>query len=467
MFQPVRFGKYLLIDKIARGGMAEIFLAKLYGAEGFEKELVIKKILPEWSASREFLTMLIDEAKLVVLLTHANIVQIYELGREGDDHYIAMEYVDGVDLRRLWDKMGSRGKRIPTEMILYIMIEASEGLAYAHSKKNSQGENLRIIHRDVSPQNILVSFDGAVKLTDFGIAKAAMRSTETVSGVHKGKFSYMSPEQANLEELSQQSDIFSLGIVLFELLTGRRLFGGVSDVEAIDRIRRADVTFSAQDQKEIPLPLQEIVLKALTRTPKDRFRSSAAFREDLAAFARSSSQTVAREDFANFLEELFSEEIAHSPPRTTRVPVAQGEGEGTRKSLRVVGIGLSAISLILLTLFFLSRQKPDRAPPTQTTVARAIPAPAQAHPEPGTSSSTSESIGYLSAMVLPWGYISIDERKRSESPIQNLALKEGTHRVSAFYEPEGATLTTQVNLKAGSHIRCVADFEETKAIRCR
>src|SRR3989338_5794071 len=144
-FQPQRFGKYLLIDKIARGGMAEIFLAKLYGAEGFEKEIVIKKILPEWSSNKEFLTMLIDEAKLAVLLAHANIVQIYELGREprregdGDDHYIAMEYVEGVDLRRLWNKAASRGVRIPIEISLAIMIAALEGLSFAHSKKNSEG----------------------------------------------------------------------------------------------------------------------------------------------------------------------------------------------------------------------------------------------------------------------------------------------------------------------------------------
>lgn len=303
-----KFGRYHLIRKIAAGGMAEIFHARLYGAEGFERDLVIKKILPQWSSDRDFTTMLIDEAKIAVQLTHPNIIQVYELGREDGVYYIAMEYLNGVDLRRIVQKASSLQKKVPQEVSLMILIDLLEGLAYAHSKKDGQGNPLEIIHRDISPQNILVSYDGTSKITDFGIARAASKSHETMTGVIKGKFAYMSPEQANQESLDQRSDLFSVAIILYEILTGERLFYRGSEVDTLDRIRRGHVTFSEEAEKSIPEEIKGVLRKALAKDREARYTDAMAFREALLDFARSSKQKLRRERVASFVCELFEEE---------------------------------------------------------------------------------------------------------------------------------------------------------------
>jgi serine/threonine-protein kinase len=308
MFHPERLGRYLLVRKLATGGMAEIFLAKLLGVAGFEKEIVIKKILPQWSSDHDFTSMLIDEAKISVQLNQPNITQVYELAREGDHYYIAMEYLHGVDLRRMMQKVISQKKKVPLEVSLLIATEMLEGLAYAHSRKDSAGNPLKIVHRDISPQNILVSYDGAVKITDFGIAKAASKSHETIAGTLKGKFAYMSPEQANQEPLDGRSDLFAAAIILYELLTRDRLFYKGSDLDTLDRVRKGQVTFSEEAEKSIPPRLKEILLKALSRNPEDRYPDAAVFREELLKFARRSKKTLRREKIAEFLSSLFASE---------------------------------------------------------------------------------------------------------------------------------------------------------------
>ncbi len=484
--QPVWFGKYLLIDKIAQGGMAEIFLAKLYGAEGFEKEVVIKKILPQWSANQEFLTMLIDEAKLAVLLNHANIVQIYELGKEGNDYYIAMEYVHGIDLRKLSDQARQTGRRIPTEIALLILTEALEGLAYAHGKKNNRGEALKIIHRDISPQNILVSFDGAVKLTDFGIAKAAMRSTETVSGVHKGKFSYMSPEQANLDEISQASDLFSMGIVLFETLTGRRLFGGNSDIETLDRIRKSAVAFEPQD--EIPSELKEIILKALSRNPEGRSPTAAAFREALTQFAARQNLLAGHAQLAQYLEHLFGKEIQQDrrridtiqkiertlsvavPRDTARVFVARSSRlqqlANWRKKIipyrQKILVGAVLLLLVSGSLLWWLSARVASPPTAGTNQPTSVAAGAKTSPSEATPGT------FLSVMVAPWGYVSIDRQGRRESPVMRLKIAPGTHQIAVTHGPKNLTASTRAEIRSGAHVRCVAHFDrEPHRVQCR
>lgn len=547
MFHPAWFGKYLLLDKIARGGMAEIFLAKLCGASGFEKELVIKRILPEWSTSESFLSMLIDEAKLAVLLTHANIVQIYELGREGqggerEDHYIAMEFVDGVDLRQLWEKTAAVGRHLPLGLSLHIMTEVLNGLSYAHRKKNAQGEDLKIIHRDISPQNILISFDGAVKLTDFGIAKATLKSTETASGVHKGKFAYMSPEQANLQEIAQSSDIFSAGIVFYEVLTGRRLFGGGSDIETLDRIRRTEINFSPEEEERIPLHLREILLKALSRTAEERFRDAASFGQELGRLAAENGLKARREDLADFMESVFKETIHDRkrrreerremersltialPADATRILVTQpGHDQteatgrkGSQRGIRRIVWGAGAVGLLFILLFlgrdFGSRQGETKKgtrtiPPVteirppepegprelgatipKTTASErrifdtpppppppSVPPPPTTRPPEQTDRKAPPKIspetlgtGLLSVMATPWAYISIDGGERRESPVVKVSLKAGPHLVRVFYEPDQITLNKTLEIKEGTHARCLANFEaEKKEIRCR
>jgi len=304
---PVQFGRYLLVDKIASGGMAEIFRAKLVGVEGFEKNVVIKRIHPFWSERRDFITMLVDEAKLLVHLNHPNIVQVYELGREGETYFIAMEFVEGVDLRQLQNRLKALGCRMPPEIAAAVCLESLKGLHYAHERSLKERGRLGIVHRDVSPQNILLSFEGEVKVTDFGIAKAMTQTHETQTGVLKGKYAYMSPEQAVGAPLDARSDLFAGGIVLYELLFDRRLFAGKNDLETLEKVRRAQVSWPEGEAGIFP-GLREVLAKALQARPEDRFATAEDFAEALEA-CLPKERRVGRRGLAAFLEEVFAEEI--------------------------------------------------------------------------------------------------------------------------------------------------------------
>jgi serine/threonine protein kinase len=222
--QPIQFGKYFLLERINMGGMAEVFRAKAYGVEGFERLVAVKKILPSISEDKEFIRMFIDEAKIAVQLSHANIAQVFDLGRVGGSYYIALEHVHGRDLRALYDRCREKSAPMPVAQACFIIQKVCEGLDYAHNKRHENGDELGLVHRDVSPQNVLVSFEGEVKIIDFGIAKAAGRCSRTQAGILKGKFAYMSPEQERGQAINRRSDVFSTGIVLYELLTGKRMF---------------------------------------------------------------------------------------------------------------------------------------------------------------------------------------------------------------------------------------------------
>lgn len=273
-FEPKPFGKYFLTDRIAVGGMAEIYKAKTFGVDGFEKTLAIKKILPHYSRDRNFVTMLTDEAKLVVHLAHPNIVQVYDLGRVGEDYFISMEYINGVNLRELISRVGELGEKIPLPVCLFIAAELCKGLDYAHSKRGPDAQPLEIVHRDISPHNILVSFEGEVKIVDFGIAKAAMNASNTQFGTLKGKVSYMSPEQALGRPIDGRTDIFSVGLVLYEMLCGRRLFQGETQLEVLEKIKNTKITESTLE-KHVDQRLLPILTQALSFAPKKRFATAA------------------------------------------------------------------------------------------------------------------------------------------------------------------------------------------------
>ena len=304
---PQQFGRYFLVDKIASGGMAEIFQAKLIGVEGFEKTVVIKRIHPFWSERRDFIAMLVDEAKLLVHLNHPNIVQVYELGREGETYFIAMEFVEGVDLRQLQNRLKSLGRSLPPEIACAIVVESLKGLHYAHDRCLKDRGRLDIVHRDVSPQNILLSFEGEVKVTDFGIAKAMTQTHETQTGVLKGKYAYMSPEQAVGAPLDSRSDLFSVGIVLYELLFERRLFAGKNDLETLENVRLAQVPWPEESKNLFP-GLPQVLLRALQVRPQDRYATAEDFAEDLESCIPKELR-AGRRKLAAFLEEVFAEEI--------------------------------------------------------------------------------------------------------------------------------------------------------------
>ncbi len=307
-FQPKPFGKYFLIEKLATGGMAEIYKAKTFGVDGFEKQLAIKRILPHCSNDKEFIHMLIDEAKLSVLLSHTNIAQVFDLGKVGDDYFISLEFVDGSNLREVMNRAQETGEALPAEIAVYIMSEICKGLDYAHSKKDSDGNPLNIVHRDVSPQNVLISYEGEVKIVDFGIAKAAMNMSHTMAGVLKGKITYMSPEQALGKPVDYKTDIFSAGLILYELLTGKKFFTGDTQFEVLKKIRSTRITESSFPDS-IPAGLKVILAKALAYSQKDRFENAGDMQLELTKYLYSTYLDFSPRKLSNLMRRLFSDEI--------------------------------------------------------------------------------------------------------------------------------------------------------------
>lgn len=303
---PVPFGRYALTARIATGGMAEIFKAELLGIEGFAKTLALKRILPFWSERKEFVTMLVDEAKVLVHLNHPNIVQVYELGKVGESYFIAMEYVEGGDLRQLTRQLANRGETLPQDLAITIVLEALHGLHYAHHRSVEQSGPLDLIHRDVSPQNILLSTSGEVKVTDFGIAKAVTQSHETQTGVLKGKYAYMAPEQALGKALDQRSDLFAMGIVLWELLFGERLFATNNDMHTLSKVREAEVFFPEDKLKSLYPGLQQVLLRALAKNKDERFATADDFAEALES-CLPSGHRVRQSTRANFFRKIFTQ----------------------------------------------------------------------------------------------------------------------------------------------------------------
>ncbi len=309
MNYPITFGKYLLLERINVGGMAEVFKAKAFGVEGFERVLAIKRILPSMADDDEFINMFVDEARIAVQLSHANIVQIYELGKYENQYYIAMEYVSGKDLRQILDRFRKRKQTLPVPAAAYLTSKICEGLDYAHRKSDPTGKPLNLIHRDVSPQNILVSYEGAVKITDFGIAKAEDRASKTQAGVLKGKFGYMSPEQVRGLEIDHRSDIFAVGILMYEMLTGKRLFIGESDFSTLEKVRNADVPPPSQHNPAITPELERVMLKALAREREERYQWTSELHDDLQQFLIEDNTIYNAKRLSGLLRQEFTSDI--------------------------------------------------------------------------------------------------------------------------------------------------------------
>ena len=318
MKKPSLFGKYLLLERLNVGGMAEVFVAKAFGVEGFERILAIKKILPTMAEDEEFITMFIDEARISVQLNHANVVHIHELGKHDDAYYIAMEYVPGKDLRSLLERFRRRKEIMPTAMAVYCATKICEGLDYAHRKKDARGQELFIIHRDVSPQNILISFEGEVKIIDFGIAKAANRSQKTQAGILKGKFGYMSPEQVRGLPIDRRSDIFAVGVIIYEMLTGEKLFVGESDFSTLEKVRNAEVPAPRQFNPNIPAGLEKVVMKALAREQEERYQWSSDLQEDLMRFLLAGDAIYSGKHLAAFMKDAFAEDVLRENEKMER-----------------------------------------------------------------------------------------------------------------------------------------------------
>jgi serine/threonine protein kinase len=299
-----QFGPYRLVRQIAVGGMAEIHLAKTKGIAGFEKYVALKMIHPNFAEDEQFIQMLVDEAKIAVQLNHGNIAQTFDLGRVGDTFYITMEYVDGADLYKILRRSSEIDFELPLDVCAFIAKDIAAALDHAHRKRDHTGKTLGIVHRDVSPQNVLISYSGEIKLVDFGIAKATMKARQTAVGVIKGKYYYMSPEQAWGEQIDHRSDIFSTGIVLYEMLTGQMLYLEEDLHKLLDMVRKASIAPPSTLRKGIPPQLERIVMHALEKDRRSRYQSAADFATDLERFLHTYSPVFTASKVAAIMRQV-------------------------------------------------------------------------------------------------------------------------------------------------------------------
>jgi serine/threonine protein kinase len=293
--------RYRILSKLDAGGMAEIYRGVAISIEGFEKPVAIKRILPSLCQNQKFVTMFLDEARLSMQLNHANIVQIFDLGQVGDTYFVAMEMVEGANLRRVMQRSVDMGLHIPVPIGCFLIMETAKALAYAHEKTGPNDQPLGIVHRDVSPPNVLLSRQGEVKLTDFGLARAATNAQVTDQGVVKGKYAYLSPEAADGKPVDPRADIYSCGIILWELLCGRRLFAGKSDPDTVELVRQGVIPKPSSVRPEVDEELERIVLRALAKNVKRRYQSARELEQDLAAYLFKNNLRVTGNDLAAFL----------------------------------------------------------------------------------------------------------------------------------------------------------------------
>ncbi len=346
---PQIFGRYLLVSRLSRGGMGEIFLAR-HGISGFEKLVVIKKVLPQLSADQEFSRRFINEAQVAVKLQHANIAQVYEVGRVGEEYFLAMEYIEGRDLRRTLAVLAESKRSLPPDLALFIARDVTNGLAYAHRRTGADGESLELVHCDISPPNIVMSFEGETKIIDFGIAKSALRSGATDAKRGFGKFGYMSPEQLiRGRKVDHRTDIYAAGVILYEMLTGQRLYdvGDSPDYRALARM---------VSKGQHPLPSQtdpklsrydELVARALKPDPADRYPSAAAFRDAIQQALVEVNPAFSPDQLGAFMRYVFADEVLEQRQRIEALDGAnleQFKGELSAGASSTVSFALSTAS---------------------------------------------------------------------------------------------------------------------------
>ncbi|HZI14944.1 MAG TPA: protein kinase, partial [Myxococcus sp.] len=319
---PQAFGKYQLLKKLATGGMAEVWLARQMGIEGFQKNLVVKRILPHLAEDREFVEMFRNEALIAARFNHPNIAQVYEFGEANGTYYIAMEFIHGEDLGRVMRKAASAGQWIARPLAIRIVAAACEGLHYAHTRSDDAGRPLRVVHRDISPQNILISFDGSVKLVDFGIAKAADQASLTKSGAIKGKFAYMAPEQASGKPLDARADIFAIGLVLYELLTGVRPLKRDSELATLQAAMECAIAAPSQ-VADVPEEMDPVVMRAVAKNADDRYRDARQFQVSLEEILVGQRWVAGSVQISELMETLFADRLSAEKAEGQVLPVGE------------------------------------------------------------------------------------------------------------------------------------------------
>jgi len=372
---PQVFGRYLLVQRLSRGGMGEIFLAK-HGLAGFEKLAVIKKVLPHLAADAQFISRFVDEAQVAIKLQHVNVAQVFEVGRVGEEYFLALEYVEGRDLRRTLARLIQAKQRMPADLALFIGRELANGLAYAHRRTSNDGASLNLVHCDISPPNVLVSFEGETKVIDFGIAKSAIRGTATDPKMGFGKFGYMAPEQLIRGGIvDHRTDIYAAGVVLFELLTGQRLYeaGPEPDYRALARkVAKGEHALPSEVEPSLA-PYDDLVATALRPTSDDRYQSAAEFRDAIQQCLVSVNPTISTDQLGSFMRDLFTDEMTAQKELHERVAKAHLADFQEQLTTQTV----STVSFALMNM-------PLPAPPEDRAPALPVRPSAQ-HPVPRAS----------------------------------------------------------------------------------
>ncbi|MGF1466550.1 MAG: protein kinase [Sandaracinaceae bacterium] len=342
--QTTRFDEYTIIGKLGHGGMAEVFLALEEGVGGFRKLIVIKRLHRHLSEEPEMVQMFLDEARLAARLNHPNVVQTNKIGSFQSQHFMAMEYLEGQPLSKVIKRLARMDRTLPNPLVARVISDALDGLHYAHEAKDFDGSPLRIIHRDISPQNVFVTYDGAVTLLAFGIAKAATQEAFTRTGLVKGKFAYIAPEQADGRNVDRRADVWSMGVVLWETLTGRRLFKADNELATLNETLTKRIPLATELEPSVPPELAHVAARALSRKLDERFSDARAFKEELDEWMASTSRGSSRTSLSTFMKELFADTIEEqrrlirecvAHVEASRVAMLSGEASGESDSTRV------------------------------------------------------------------------------------------------------------------------------------
>ncbi len=307
--------RYRVVEKLESGGMAEVFRAESEGLQGFRKQVAIKRVLPHLSEKKKFIAMFLDEARLSAQLSHSNCVQVFDIGVGDNAFFIVMEYVDGANLKGIAESVKKQGKDFPVPAAAWIAHEICKGLSYAHELTDPNGMPMNLVHRDMSPPNVLVTKYGEVKIVDFGLAKASSQLEKSEPGIIKGKFSYLSPEAALGQEVDKRTDIFAVGIILWELLAGQRLFLGDTDFQTVKKVQVAQVPAISQINRKVPPELERIVNKALAKDMLQRYGTARELGQDLSRFMFSYGEPISSYDIAGIVQGTMREKQRVRPPQ--------------------------------------------------------------------------------------------------------------------------------------------------------
>lgn len=471
---------------VASGGMAEVWESRLDGPVGFAKRVAIKRLMPSLSDDDQFVALFLDEARLMASLTHPHICQVLELGEKDGCYWVAMEFLAGHTAYQLIRETLKRGWRLPIELGVLIARDTAEALAYAHAKTDESGKSLGIIHRDVSPQNVMVTYEGVVKLVDFGIAKAATRTVITETGQLRGKMAYMPPEQARGDPLDGRADQFSLGATMFELVTHTRLYGTLKEMDLFREVavKEEPLPRGRSRAPELPEVLDEVMARMLERDREKRYGTMIEVRDALSAFLNDNSHSLpSTESLARYMASCFPPEsrpaftTQSGTPISLSRPTAQKRVPRRRKAL-VAGV-IAALVLVGGVWWGASSRAPAPTPVALAEPVRPVepPAPivpvvtppvepvveaeidagleldlapiAAADPKPKPSPGKRAKPGFLSLQTTPWTLVFLGKKNLGETPLANVSLPAGVHRLKLVNDEKKLSTTIEVEIKSG------------------